>query len=100
MARFVCECPQSAIHTRHNLVKLHFRKQPLADLFLKFYLNLIGLISGVPTMACLETCFEMVKATLPCSAPEMGSNANAFAFKCILNTFEKYLHLKSIYICI
>ena len=24
---------------------------------------------------------------------EMGSNANAFAFKCILNTFEKYLHL-------
>ena len=23
----------------------------------------------------------------------MGSNANAFAFKCILNTFEKYLHL-------
>ena len=24
---------------------------------------------------------------------EIGSNANAFAFKCILNTFEKYLHL-------
>ena len=23
----------------------------------------------------------------------MGSNANTFAFKCILNTFEKYLHL-------
>ena len=25
--------------------------------------------------------------------PEMGSNANTFVFKCILNTFEKYLHL-------
>ena len=25
----------------------------------------------------------------------MGSNANIFAFKCILNTFEKYLHLKN-----
>ena len=24
---------------------------------------------------------------------EMGSNANAFAFKCILKTFEKYLNL-------
>ena len=23
----------------------------------------------------------------------MGSNVNVFAFKCILNTFEKYLHL-------
>ena len=23
----------------------------------------------------------------------MGSNANAFVFKCILNTFQKYLHL-------
>ena len=23
----------------------------------------------------------------------MGSNANAFAFKCNLNTFRKYLHL-------
>ena len=27
------------------------------------------------------------------SKSEMGSNANTFAFKCILNTFEKYLHL-------
>ena len=27
------------------------------------------------------------------TAPEMGSNANAIAFQCILNTFEKYLHL-------